>query len=674
MEGKGWFNKVAKIIKNKALPAAATAIGGPVAGAIAGFVLPRLEKRPGGVLPPHVREFLEKHGQEEITSIEVMRTPLDSLTSTALSGLTFGAFDKALKASGYDSAFHLAMVVNGKYMIDKQEVVKVGKPVYKKSTEKQSVSAATPAVNIAQMFEAAEGIMGKNKFTGYDPKNNNCQDFIIAMLKGANALTDEAQTFVKQDIKSVFNKLPGVVKTIARGVTDIAAASNTLIEGQGISGADIKIVGSGSDISIDQRGRGLKKLYKKGKKKGKSLVKKGYSEAKEIVKDDAIPLAKAAAKKLGKQFKLAFKEAKPIRVVLRKGADALANQLNKTNIDALEQAGAYIHNFAHADAELLGKMLGKTIRVASKGAIITGKVASVAGNVMVIVGTVSGQPELVAVGVAMNEAGTALELGGNVGLEVGTLVKASIQGDKKKALQAFLRAVDTFGRGALDMMTEGVGTVFVDLVTAAATGDSELGQQAAARGALVVLGKATGDDAVAQSAVGIAGEAGAAERISGSGLKRTRSMYNPHVQADIFRPEDASAVKRAKGEIAANRETRMNPTNIASAWIEPASATVKDKIGITKSEFAHRPTVRGFGANFVRTGYRESETKEDAIGDTRSTSTHVKALPVPNYKETHNDGYLGELEIKSRKVVEENTDVMETNLDAPLTYQRRTRS
>ena len=48
--------------------------------------------------------------------------------------------------------------------------------------------------------------MGSKYFT-YSAKDNNCQDFILAVLKANNIGNEEDYSFVKQDTKSLFENL-----------------------------------------------------------------------------------------------------------------------------------------------------------------------------------------------------------------------------------------------------------------------------------------------------------------------------------------------------------------------------------------------------------------------------------------------------------------------------------
>ena len=677
--GKKVAKTAAKAAVKYGATAAGTALAGPVGGYVAGkvadFALARLKKRPGGVMPPAVRAFVEKFGDTPINSVEVTRTPLDVTSRAPLNMVTLGQFDKAVKEAGYDSAFHLAMIVNGEYQIEKMEVIRVGGVSKKKNTE-TFVLQEKSTKTIREMFDAAESIMGRDKFTGYDARTNNCQDFIVAMLQGAGILTERSKEFVKQDVREIFKKLPGFTSALARGVTDLAAAADAAIYGQGEEETDVLEGGCEECMS----GQGLKKLYKKGKK----AAKNGVKYVKKDLKDDATKIAKKVRKATGQGFEYVWDEAQPIRAVLRQGSDILASALNKTNIDALEKIGASIHRFAHADQETLARMLGKQIRVASKGLVIVGKVTSVVGNVMVITGTITGQPELVAIGVAVDAAGNAVEIAGNVSYAASYGVSAAVAGDRKAALLAFLKAVEVGGTGALDSLTGGAGTVFIDLAKAAATDDTELAIQASAKAALVALdiipggeiASAVGEVATKTGAVDAATTAIADEASQAGSGPRTRATKRSREEdySDMQRPLDESKVRRGMSERVATRDVRVNPTGVNSGWVRPKHAAVSIKPGVRKSDFYRRPTVRGFGANYVRNGYRDAPTGEDATGETRSRSRSVSALPVPNYRATGFDGSLDTILENSFHAPEVNRDMRLTDLNKPVTEIIRERT
>jgi hypothetical protein len=71
--------------------------------------------------------------------------------------------------------------------------------------------------------------MGSNFFT-YSGSSNNCQNFILGLLKGSGALTPEAQQFIKQDTEHLFENIPWT-KRIMDTITDAAAKASIVVQG-----------------------------------------------------------------------------------------------------------------------------------------------------------------------------------------------------------------------------------------------------------------------------------------------------------------------------------------------------------------------------------------------------------------------------------------------------------
>lgn len=191
-------------------------------------------KRTAGVLPPPVRKMLEKIGTEPITSLQIVRTPLSRFVTTLMNIVSLGAYSQAVKDSPYDAMFHLAMRINGKYTTDKQEVIKLNttNPVKKDSQTLDIPVSKT--VGIQEMFDKGKEFMGDEKFTGYDARTNNCQDFILGLLKGSGLSTSQAESFIKQDPEVVFEKIPSVSQKVSRLLTDVGAVAERIVEGEGV--------------------------------------------------------------------------------------------------------------------------------------------------------------------------------------------------------------------------------------------------------------------------------------------------------------------------------------------------------------------------------------------------------------------------------------------------------
>jgi hypothetical protein len=219
-------------------------------------------KRKAGVLRPKSRKLLEGITNEPITSLEVVRTPIESYINNVLNAISLGAFQKAVSSLGYDKLFHLSLFINKKYVFHKIEVLTLDnapKNLITEKSEVKNVSLGLGSLTIGQMISKTKEYMGDEKFTSYDPVNNNCQDLVLSFLKANNLSTPDLDKFVKQDAQSIFSKLPAFVGKFAQGVTDIAGRFNRLMEGEGALGLGfaIKLPQTTRDYIRSMDGKGV---------------------------------------------------------------------------------------------------------------------------------------------------------------------------------------------------------------------------------------------------------------------------------------------------------------------------------------------------------------------------------------------------------------------------------
>eukprot|EP00952_Eustigmatos_sp_NYUAD-ZCMA_P007212 30629-Eustigmatos_ZCMA.PRE.1 len=109
--------------------------------------------------------------------------------------------------------FHLALRINDRYILDKQETVKLvagGPPA---NSEGKSVPLKSQTT-IQQLIDKTRDTMGPTKFSNYSASQNNCQDFIMSILQANDLLTPELTEFIKQDAQSVFNKMPTITEKL----------------------------------------------------------------------------------------------------------------------------------------------------------------------------------------------------------------------------------------------------------------------------------------------------------------------------------------------------------------------------------------------------------------------------------------------------------------------------
>jgi hypothetical protein len=173
--------------------------------------------------------FLNKYGDEIIKKMVVIRVPITSI---------FNMIIKPFNNIYYDKYFHLSLIINDKYIIEKNEVINVA--YYKKVIIKdgQYLPAGysniqhykindnlIPNISIKQLLYNTQQYMGSSYFP-YSGLRNNCQDFILGILKSNNIKDDNLYNFIKQDIKYIKNNWP-TIKNIMDFSTGVAAIIST---------------------------------------------------------------------------------------------------------------------------------------------------------------------------------------------------------------------------------------------------------------------------------------------------------------------------------------------------------------------------------------------------------------------------------------------------------------
>jgi len=192
-------------------------------------------------LPPNVRKIMEKHGNDEIDYIQVARNPLASSTKLALDVASLGTFSrdakKLMKEKSYDSLFHLYMVItlkNGKNILTEKnaQINMEYKGVRRDATSK--LVSVNKKLSLNTLMANTKKRMGA-KFLPYDGFKNNCQSYIISILKANNLGNETIYKFVKQDTSGIFKTSPIFAK-VTRLVTDLGAKLDILKQGAGQKG------------------------------------------------------------------------------------------------------------------------------------------------------------------------------------------------------------------------------------------------------------------------------------------------------------------------------------------------------------------------------------------------------------------------------------------------------
>jgi hypothetical protein len=191
-------------------------------------------KRRVNVYPPQVRDMIERVGGEPVVTLVVTRAPVQSFVRTLMNVISLGTYDQAVRSASYDSMFHLALHINGKYLLDKQAVVKLQATSSAPNAEKMTVHLSSHTT-IRNLIDETRAYMGPQRFSNYNSQTNNCQDFILAVLQANGLLTPDLTAFIKQDADAVFRRMPSFTQKLASVMTNIGSVADRVLEGEGKS-------------------------------------------------------------------------------------------------------------------------------------------------------------------------------------------------------------------------------------------------------------------------------------------------------------------------------------------------------------------------------------------------------------------------------------------------------
>jgi hypothetical protein len=118
------------------------------------------------------------------------------------------------------------------FNLEKNERVSIGNYNVRRGAENMPVSIP-PGLTLNMILERTHLLMG-NKFLPYSAYNNNCSDFVLAMLRGNNLANPVNTRFVEQTTEHLFTPQ---LRKITNTITDIAGIADKVIQGGDIAGS-----------------------------------------------------------------------------------------------------------------------------------------------------------------------------------------------------------------------------------------------------------------------------------------------------------------------------------------------------------------------------------------------------------------------------------------------------
>jgi len=171
--------------------------------------------------PSEVSSFLQKHGDEKITSIKVGRTPLSGVVKNVLNIISLGALKGAVKKAGIDTLYHLYLIINNKYRLEKNQVISFGSYRPQGKDEQVVDVRFDKDITIREFIDAGVRSMGKLDYFTYGAfGNRNCQGFVLGNLRGSGVKAPVE--FIKQDVDTILQNTPSYLPKVTNLITDIA--------------------------------------------------------------------------------------------------------------------------------------------------------------------------------------------------------------------------------------------------------------------------------------------------------------------------------------------------------------------------------------------------------------------------------------------------------------------
>lgn len=178
-----------------------------------------------GDMTQRVKNFMKQHGDEKITSLELGRTPISSMLNKTINAISGGSFDEGKKKLGYDDFYHLFLIINGRYKLEKNQNLNITD--YKKASDEENESLSAPDITINEFIKKGVDKVGSSDFFGnYSALNQNCQ-WLLKNLLNANGISS-GDKFIYQDIKDLKESMP-ITGAIADEATDLASGIDKLI-------------------------------------------------------------------------------------------------------------------------------------------------------------------------------------------------------------------------------------------------------------------------------------------------------------------------------------------------------------------------------------------------------------------------------------------------------------
>lgn len=174
---------------------------------------------------PSTAAFLAKHGGEQLANLKIRRYPVPGYIDQAFNLISAGKWGEAKKNASYDDFFHLGIIMDNKYVFEKNASLNffAGVDNFPGQMFMDVVKTIPKGLTIGVAMEKTRAVIGNETFFRYDPFTNNCQNFVSAFLGVNNLITPDLDAYIYQPVDEVLKQVPSYVPAFGRTLTNFGA-------------------------------------------------------------------------------------------------------------------------------------------------------------------------------------------------------------------------------------------------------------------------------------------------------------------------------------------------------------------------------------------------------------------------------------------------------------------
>ena len=174
---------------------------------------------------PSTAAFMAKHGGEQLANLKIRRYPVPGYIDQAFNLVSNGKWGEAKKSASYDDFFHLGIIMDNKYVFEKNASLNffAGVDHFPGEMFMDVVKKIPKGLTIGVAMEKTRAVIGNEAFFRYDPFTNNCQNFVSAFLGVNNLITPDLDAYIEQPVDEVLKQVPSYVPAFGRTLTNLGA-------------------------------------------------------------------------------------------------------------------------------------------------------------------------------------------------------------------------------------------------------------------------------------------------------------------------------------------------------------------------------------------------------------------------------------------------------------------